>query len=116
MRIVGRWNELASYGPLAIQFGKANPVSVESLTHLVDLVVAEGQRGQSIQRYKGLGEMNPEQLWETTMDETRRTLRRVELGDIEDADQAFDVLMGDDVERRREFIEENALRVRNLDV
>jgi DNA gyrase subunit B len=60
--------------------------------------------------------MNPEQLWETTMDSTRRTLRQVSIGDAMDAEQAFSVLMGDDVDSRRNFIEENALNVRNLDI
>ena len=83
---------------------------------LLDAVYATGRKGISLQRYKGLGEMNPEQLWETTLDRDARTLLQVKVGDLNEADQIFSRLMGDMVEPRREFIQENALNVANLDV
>ena len=79
-------------------------------------VKAEGMRDCSVKRYKGLGEMNAEQLWSTTMQPEIRTLLRVDLKDLVESDEIFSTLMGEDVESRRKFIEENALDVRNLDV
>ncbi len=83
---------------------------------LLSYAKAEGTRDASVTRYKGLGEMNAGQLWETTMDPEKRTLLEVRLADAVEADIIFTTLMGEDVENRRRFIEENALDVRNLDV
>jgi DNA gyrase subunit B len=87
-----------------------------SLRELFDYVLEQGKKGFIIQRYKGLGEMTAPQLWETTMDPERRTLLSVKLEDIAECETIFTTLMGEDVEARRKFIEENALDVKNLDI
>jgi DNA gyrase subunit B len=95
---------------------KVEPVTVEALDEAMETLYTGAKKGLSIQRYKGLGEMNAEQLWETTMDPQKRRLMQVRIDDDVEADNIFTVLMGDQVEPRREFIEQNALNVRNLDV
>jgi len=96
--------------------GEQQAIPVLSLDGLVNQIRELGKKGMTIQRYKGLGEMNPEQLWETTMDPEQRTIVQVVHEDAVEADRIFTVLMGDQVEPRREFIENNALNVSNLDV
>ncbi len=95
---------------------KEREVSIASPTGLVDAVMELGRRGIAIQRYKGLGEMNPSQLWETTLDPKARSLLQVRIDHADEAEQVFSTLMGDVVEPRRDFIQTNALKVANLDV
>ena len=89
---------------------------ISTREELLERVLGAAKKDLSIQRYKGLGEMNPEQLWETTMNPEKRTLLQVRIDDTVETDEIFTILMGDEVEPRRKFIEDNALNVRNLDV
>ena len=89
---------------------------IESREELLERVLTAAKKDLTIQRYKGLGEMNPEQLWETTMNPEKRTLLQVKIDDAVETDSIFTILMGDAVEPRRKFIEDNALEVKNLDV
>jgi len=93
-----------------------NSTSVSSPGELLNYLISMGKKDLTMQRYKGLGEMNPEQLWETTMNPETRTLLKVSIDDAVQTDAIFTILMGDAVEPRRRFIEDNALYVRNLDI
>jgi DNA gyrase subunit B len=104
------------YGGAVTLRRKDKGFQVRGPLELLDLIMAEGEKGVSLQRYKGLGEMNPDQLWETTLDPDARTLLQVRIDHVDEADEIFSKLMGDVVEPRRNFIQENALNVENLDV
>ncbi len=95
---------------------KGETKEIEDRIELLDEVIGGAKKDLSIQRYKGLGEMNPEQLWQTTMNPETRVLLQVRIEDAIETDEIFTILMGDQVEPRRQFIEDNALDVKNLDV
>jgi DNA gyrase subunit B len=102
-------------GPYEIRHGDDKQVC-ETLAETLESIYESAKKGLAIQRYKGLGEMNPQQLWETTMDREKRHLLQVNVDDAVEADEIFSILMGDEVEPRREFIETNALAAKNLDI
>jgi DNA gyrase subunit B len=112
----GEQVENSSEGPVDVIDVKPTETEISDIDSLVEYFLAAGRRGVAINRYKGLGEMNPNQLWETTMDPNNRTLLQVHAEDDTEADLMFTTLMGDQVEPRRKFIEDNALDVQNLDV
>ena len=118
MRVLGK--KIAPYEASAYEVSHAekggDPLLVEGKRALLDLLIEEGKRGIGVQRYKGLGEMNPDQLWETTMHPERRTLLQVKVEDVVDTNEIFTILMGEEVEPRREFILSNALEVSTLDI
>ncbi len=107
---------VASEARFRLEYGDGEVVAMEGLWQLAQAVREAGSGGLEVKRFKGLGEMNADELWETTMDPSRRSLLRVQMDDATEADRIFSILMGANVERRREFIETHAAEVRNLDV
>ena len=95
---------------------KDRDIAINTPSELLAAVLDQGRNGVALQRYKGLGEMNPEQLWQTTLDKDARSLLQVKVQDVAESNDLFEQLMGDVVEPRREFIQKNALAVANLDI
>ena len=108
--------QVAAKAPKKAVRAHREPVEKQSARELFEYVVEQGKRDYQVQRYKGLGEMTSSQLWETTMDPAVRTLLEVKLEDLAETETIFTTLMGEDVEARRKFIEDNALDVKNLDI
>ena len=104
------------YSGMAKLIRREDPQEINGPVALLDAVYEIGRKGLTMQRYKGLGEMNADQLWDTTLDSSVRTLLQVKIGELDEADDIFSKLMGDVVDPRREFIQDNALSVDNLDV
>ena len=113
-RMVGDLQE--AFGKPAVLETKDSQETIDGPTKLSELIQQIGKKGLAVNRYKGLGEMNPDQLWETTLDPNQRTLLQVKVNHSEEAAEVFSTLMGDVVEPRRDFIQENALKVANLDI
>ncbi|MCK4727426.1 MAG: DNA topoisomerase (ATP-hydrolyzing) subunit B [Desulfobacterales bacterium] len=112
------WKDISLFDrpPFQVYHNSKEAVSIDDKDKLLSYLLADAKKGLSIQRYKGLGEMNPDQLWNTTMDPQNRTLLKVKIEDMFEAHDIFTVLMGGDVDLRRQFIENNALEVRSLDI
>jgi len=110
------YKELEEFRPPYEVISNGETTVIENETKLIEYLHDKGKKGVSIQRYKGLGEMTPEQLWETTMNPENRALLKVSIQDAVEADETFNTLMGDEVERRKNFIETNALQATNLDI